>query len=50
MNPFSIQLKKLYCPISLLEMKVLIGPGKLDESRIVIKGCPLIRSEETEKA
>jgi hypothetical protein len=51
MSAFSAQLKKLYCDISTLKMKILADLGEpQDESRIVIKGGPSIGTEEAEMA
>jgi protein SMG6 len=50
-NAFSNQLKKLYCDISHLEMKLLANLGELqDENCIVIKGGPSAGADEAEKA
>jgi hypothetical protein len=46
---FSVQLKKLYHNIYALKTKILADSGEpQDESRIVIKGSPSIRTEEAE--
>jgi protein SMG6 len=50
-STFFAELKKLYCNISALEMKILTDSGEpQDDSRLVIKGGPSIRTEDTEKA
>jgi hypothetical protein len=50
MIAFSIQLKKLYQNTSLLELNCLADSGEPDESCIIIKGSPSVRSKDLENA